>query len=120
MLRAYVFSICEPVRRAEAREDFQYCVDHKYDYAEGMRNWFAMEGNSNSSPNQERICKYVIDGKSYAEKVRQKFNSRKSTVLFFRGRDQGAATVDGFNLFGNSLTFMSEKGEACSALFLTL
>ena len=105
MLRAHVFSICEPVRGAEAREDFQYCVDHKYDDAEGMRNWFAMEGNSNSSTNQERICNYVIDGKSYAEKVKQEFNSRKATVLYFRGRDQGVATVDGFNLFGNSLIF---------------
>ncbi|WP_282048424.1 RNA-binding domain-containing protein [Sulfitobacter mediterraneus] len=108
MLRAQIFSICSPVRRAEAREDFQYCVDHSYEDAEGMRKWLAMEREAGSSHNQERICDYVINGKAYAEKVKHEFNSRKATVLYFKGRDHGVSSADGFGLFERSL-FLSVR-----------
>ena len=103
MLRAGIYSKCNPPRTAEAREDFQYCVDHGYENVEGMRQWYMLERNAGSSINQEKICNIVISGKSYADNVKHEFISRKATVLFFRGRDQGVGSPDSYDLFERSL-----------------
>jgi hypothetical protein len=105
MLRAEVYCLCKPARTTEAREDFQYCVDHSYENIEGMRRWFELERHAGSSANQEKICDYVIEGKSYADNVKNEFFSRKATVLYFRGRDRGVSTVDGFGLIEASLIY---------------
>ena len=105
MLRAEVFSLCKPARTTEAREDFQYCVDHGYKNIEGMRRWFELERHAGSSTNQEKVCDYVISGQSYADNVKNEFFSRKATVLYFRGRDRGVRSVDGFGLIGESLIY---------------
>lgn len=104
MLRAGIFSMCSPPRMAEAREDFQYCVDHGYEDVEGMRRWYTLERSADSSVSQIKVCDYVIFGKSYAENIKQEFTSRKATVLFFKGRDQGQGSPDGYDLFESSLT----------------
>lgn len=103
MLRAQIYSMCTPARTAEAREDFQYCVDHGYENAEGMRRWYRLERDADSSVNQEKICDLVIYGKSYADTVKHEFMSHKATVLYFRGRDQGVGSTDGFDLFERSI-----------------
>jgi hypothetical protein len=104
MLRAGIFSMCNPARTAEAREDFQYCVNHGYEDVEGMRRWYTLERNADSSANQIKVCDYVISGKSYADNIKQEFTSRKATVLYFKGRDQGLGSPDGYDLFEESLT----------------
>lgn len=105
MLRAEVYCLCNPARTTEAREDFQYCVDHSYENIEGMRRWFDLERQVGSSANQEKVCDYVIGGKSYADNVKNEFFSRKATVLYFRGRERGVSTVDGFGLIEESLIY---------------
>ena len=105
MLRAQIYCMCNPAKTAEAREDFKYCVDHGYENVEGMRRWYTLERNAGSSIHQESICDLVISGKSYADKVKYEFVSRKATVLYFKGRDQGVSSPDGFDLFEVSLGY---------------
>jgi len=67
-----------------------------------MREWLTLEKRLGQSfEKQLVICEAVIDGKSYAEAIRNEFRARKATVLYFKGRDRSSS--DAFDLFAESL-----------------
>ncbi|MCK8484191.1 NB-ARC domain-containing protein [Aliiroseovarius sp. S2029] len=101
-LRAIVYAMQSTPMIAEAREDFQYCVDQGYEDANGMRNWLIMERtHGHSHKNQLEICDHVINGKSYADSVKMEFKARRSVVCYFKGRDSNHS--DAFDLYSEAL-----------------
>ncbi len=108
MIRARVYSKCYPHMVAEARDDFRYCVDHGYENASGMRDWFRLEKESTSLLNQEEVCDIVISGKGYADTVKYEFMAKKATVKYFRARDLGPGSIDAFTLYADALKYHSQ------------
>lgn len=102
MMRAIVYSKLTVPLLSEARDDFNYCVDQGYEDADGMRVWLNLERRvGHSYPGQVKVADQVINGRSYADRVRYEFVARKAVATFFRARDTSES--DAFNLFVDAL-----------------
>ena len=80
-----------------AREEFKYCRKMSHEDAEMMRYWYTIEKRAGSFLKQQEVCSLVIDGKSYNEKVKHEFRSKRAQARYHRARDlDGVDSFDGF------------------------
>jgi hypothetical protein len=124
MMRAMVSAEQSPPKFSDAREDFLFCKNMNFEHVLGMRAWYNLEKNfGNSIDNQIEICDCVINGKSYAERVKMEFLRKKSSSLFVKA--QHSNEIDAYKLFQRALignhqvyNYMLENGEEISSQFI--